>query len=131
MGDFLKSLGGKIATGVISLAVVAAGLAWWQTAPATKQHILTDTGRLLGWLLLVLIGPWASFPVVGWVSRLQSNAAGAVLVIVMTAAEAAVLAWMFGWSIQGATEWVLYVAAVLICGVYNLLVCDWIAELGE
>ena len=131
MGDFLKSLGGKIATGAISLAVVAAGLAWWQTEPATKQHILTESGRLLGWLLLVLIGPWACYPLIGWVSRLESNAAGAVLVLALTAAEAIVLAWMFGWSIQGGTEWVLYIAAVLISGVYNLFVCDWIAELGE
>ena len=131
MGDFLKSLGGKIATGAISLAVVSAGLAWWQTDPATRQHILTDSGGLLGWLLLVLISPWAAFPVVGWVSRLQSNAAGAVLVIAITIAESVVLAWMFGWSVQGATEWVLYTAAVLIAGVYNLLSCDWIAELTE
>ena len=131
MGDFLKSLGGKIATGAISLAVVAAGLAWWQTDPATRQHILTDSGRLLGWSLLVLIAPWAGFAVVGWVSRMQSNGAGAALVILITAIEAVVLAWMFGWSIQGATEWVLYVAAVLVAGVYNLLTCDWIAELTE
>jgi hypothetical protein len=131
VGDFLKSLGGKIASGVIALAVVSAGLAWWQTEPATKQHILIDSGRLLGWLMLVLIVPWAGFPLVGWVSRRNSNAAGAVLVITFTAAGSAMLAWLFGWSVHGATEWVLYTAAVLICGVYNLFICDWIAELAE
>ena len=51
--------------------------------------------------------------------------------MVITAAEATTLAWMFGWKITGATEWVLYLAAVLICGVYNLFICDWIAELAE
>ena len=42
--------------------------------------------------------------------------------------EAAVLAWLFDWSIAGATAWVFYAAAVLVAGVYNLLTCDWIAE---
>jgi hypothetical protein len=131
VGDFLKSLGGKIASGAIALAVVSAAFAWYSTEPATRQHILTDTGRLLGWLMLVLILPWAAFAVIGWVNRLQSNAAGATLVVVITAIESAVLAWMFGWSIQGATEWVLLAAAILIAGVYNLFICDWIAEMAE
>jgi FtsH-binding integral membrane protein len=131
VGEFLKSLGGKIATGAISLAVVSAGVAWWQTEEATRQHILTDSGRLLGWSLLVLIVPWAAFALVGWVNRRQSNAAGAALVVILTLAEAVVLAWLFRWSVQGATEWVLFVAANLIGGVYNLLACDWIAETIE
>jgi hypothetical protein len=131
VGDFLKSLGGKIATGAISLAVVAIAFAWWQTDPVTRQHILTDSGRLLGWSLLVLIAPWAAFALVGWVARQQKNAAGAALVISITLIEAAALAWLFGWSIRGATEWVLYLAAILIGGVYNLFICDWIAEMAE
>ncbi len=124
MGDFLKTLAGKIATGVVSLAVVAAAVAWWQTEPA----ILSATGRLLGWLMLVLITPWAGFALVGWVAKFDSNAAGAVLVFVFTAVEAVLLAWLFGWSIHAATAWVLYAAAVLFGGVYNLFACDWIAE---
>jgi hypothetical protein len=131
VGDFLKSLGGKIASGVVALAVVAAGLAWWQTEPATKQHILTDSGRLLGWLMLVLIVPWAGFALIGWVGRRNSNAAGAMLVTAFTVGESVVLAWLFAWSVKGDTEWVLFIAAVLICGVYNLFICDWIAEMAE
>ena len=128
MGDFLKTLAGKIATGAISLAVVSAGLAWYETDPATKHQILSDIGRILGWLMLVLVAPWAGFALIGWVSRLQRNAAGAVLVLTITVAEAVVLAWMFGWSVKGATEWVLYIAAIFIGGVYNLFACDFIAE---
>jgi hypothetical protein len=126
--DFLKSLGGKIATGAISLAVVAAGLAWYETDPVTKHQILSVSGRLLGWVMLVLIVPWALFWLIAWVAKMDSNASGAVLVLAITAAQAIVLAWMFGWSIHGATTWVLYVAAILIAGVYNVLSCDWIAE---
>jgi uncharacterized membrane protein YbhN (UPF0104 family) len=126
--DFLKSVGGKIATGAISLAVVAAGLAWYETDPETKHQILSVSGRLLGWAMLVLIVPWALFWLIAWVARRDSNPAGAALVLSITAVQAIVLAWMFGWSIHGATTWVLYVAAILIAGVYNVLSCDWIAE---
>jgi hypothetical protein len=59
---------------------------------------------------------------------MDSNGAGAALVGGITLVEAGVLAWLFEWSIAGATAWVFYAAAVLLAGVYNLLACDWIAE---
>jgi hypothetical protein len=126
--DFLKTIGGKIATGIVALAVGAAGLAWYETDPTTKHAILSDTGRILGWSLLVLILPWASFALVSWVAKFDTNTAGAGLVLGMTVVQALVLAWLFGWSVHGATVWTVYAAAVLIAGVYNLFACDWIAE---
>ena len=59
---------------------------------------------------------------------MQSNAAGAALVAAVSIIDAAVLAWLFSWSLHGASQWVLYAAAVLIGSVYNLFVCDLIAE---
>ncbi len=129
--DFLKTLAGKVATGLIALAVVAGGIAWWQTDPATRHEILSVSGRLSGWAGIVLMVPWAIFWLIGWVARFESNAAGAVLILALTIAEAAVLAWLFHWSLHGSTEWVLYVSANLAAGVYNLLSCDWIAEKME
>ncbi len=131
MGDFLKTLAGKIATAVLSLAIVAAALAWYETDPSTKHAILSDTGRLLGWLMLVLIVPWAGFALISWVTRFQTNSAGAALVLFFTMIESTALAWMFSWSIHGATAWVLYAAAILFSGVYNLFACDYIAERVE
>ncbi len=128
MGDFLKTLAGKIASGAVALAVVGAGLAWYETEPATKQQILSDSGRILGWFVLMLVLPWACFPLIGWVGRLESNPAGAGFILLVTIVDAVMLAWLFGWSLHGATEWVLFIAAVLIAGVYNLFTCDWIAE---
>jgi FtsH-binding integral membrane protein len=126
--DFLKSVGGKVVTGAVILAVVAAGISWWQMDEATRQMLLTGTGRILGWLLVVLVVPWASFFVVGRVARLDSNGAGAALVLAYTAAEAVLLAWLFEWNIRGAASWVFFLAAALFAGVYNLFTCDWIAE---
>jgi hypothetical protein len=129
--DFLKSIGGKIATGLVLLAVMVAGISWWQADPATRQAVLSTSGRLIAWTGVVLLLPWAIFWLIGWVARMQSNPAGAVLIVVLTGIESLLLAWLFQWSVHGPTLWTLYVAAVLISGVYNLFTCDWIAEKAE
>jgi hypothetical protein len=129
--DFLKSVGGKIATGLVLVAVFVAGISWWQAGPATRQGILSTSGRLGGWSAVVLLVPWAGFWLLGWVARLQSNLAGALLIVVLTVVEAVLLAWLFRWSIHGSTVWTMYAAAILIAGVYNLFTCDWIAEKVE
>jgi hypothetical protein len=72
--------------------------------------------------------PWATFFVIGRIARLESNAAGAVLVGGYTLAEAGLLGWLFGAGGHGPTGWTLFAAAVLLAGAYNLLACDWIAE---
>ena len=126
--DFLKTVGGKVVTGVVVLAVIVGAVSWWQMEPATRDAILSGTGKIAAWLGCVLLIPWASFFLIGRVARLDSNAAGATLVAAMTAAEAAVLAWLFGWSIAGAAPWVFFITATLFAGVYNLFACDWIAE---
>ena len=126
--DFLKTVGGKIVGGLVALAVVASAISWYQMEPATRTGILSGAGKIAAWFGVILFVPWASFFLIGRVARMESNGAGAALVLGITAVEAAVLAWLFDWSISGPTGWVFYAAAVLVAGVYNLLACDWIAE---
>lgn len=126
--EFLKSITGKIVSSVVALAVVAGGISWWRTDEATRQQLVTGTGRIISWFLVILLLPWALFWAIGQVNRLESNAAGGLFVAALTALEAAGLAWLFGWSIHGGAAWVFFTAAVLVAGVYNLLTCDWIAE---
>ena len=126
--DFLKSAGGKVLSGLVGLAVIAGGISWWQMDPATREALVTGTGRIVSWLGVVLLLPWATFFLVGRVGRTDSNAAGAALVLGYTLAEALLLAWLFDWSIRGPAAWTFTAAAVLVAGVYNLFTCDWIAE---
>ena len=126
--DFLKTVGGKIVTGMVALAVIAAAISWWQMEPATRQMLLTGAGRIVSWFAVVLVLPWATFFLVGRVGQLDSNAAGAALVLCYTAAEAVLLAWLFEWSVRGAAPWAFFAAAALVAGAYNLFACDWIAE---
>lgn len=126
--DFLKTIGGKIVSGLVGVAVIAIAISWWRMDPATRQMLLTGTGRIVSWFLVVVLAPWATFFLIGRVGKLESNAAGAALVLGYTAVEAVLLAGLFKWSISGTTAIVFFIAATLLAGAYNLFACDWIAE---
>lgn len=126
--DLLKTVTGKVIAGMVALAVVAGGISWWQMEPAARDSILTGIGRFAAWLGVVLALPWATFFVIGRIAKLESNLAGALLVIGYTLAEFALLVWLFYASLSGPTTWTFAGAAGLVAGVYNLFACDWIAE---
>jgi FtsH-binding integral membrane protein len=129
--DFLKSVAGKIVVGLVVLGVIAGGISWWTMDESTRSRIVTDTGRILGWAGVVLALPWATFFVIGWVGRMRRNDAGAALVLGYTAAEAVLLAWLFGWTMGSSVAWTFFGAGILLAGAYNLFACDWIAEKME
>jgi hypothetical protein len=129
--DFLKTVTGKVVSGMVGLAVIAAGISWWRMDDATRQMLLSGTGRILSWTLIVLLVPWVTFFVISWVAKFNSNLAGGVLVFVYTVAEALLLAKLFQWRLPGATAWTFFATGGLFAGVYNLLTCDWIAEKFE
>src|SRR6266508_996631 len=126
--DFLKTITGKVIAGFVALAVIAGGISWWQMDHATRHMLMAGTGKIIGWILLVLFVPWASFFVIGRVAKLESNLAGAALVAAYTLIETLVLAWLFHWSIPGATAWTFLIVGALFAAAYNLFTCDWIAE---
>jgi hypothetical protein len=126
--DFLKSMTGKVVSGLVALGVIAAGISWWQMDPETRQMLLTGTGRIFSWLGIVLIVPWATFFVIGRVAKYDNNLAGAVLVGGYTLIETLLLAWLFHWHVPGATAWTFLALGGLFAAVYNLFTCDWIAE---
>ena len=126
--DFLKSVVGKLVTGAVFLAVFAAGLAWYQMDPAGRSALAGGAGRVVGWIGLVAAVPWVLFLLIGRVARMDSNTASSVFVLLLTLLEGAALAWMFHFSIQGGASWTFFAVGIVLAGVYNLLLCDWIAE---
>ena len=126
--DFLKTIGGKIVSGIVGVVVIAAAFSIWKMDPNVRSAWLGGTGKSIGWFVLVAAAPWATFFLTTWVARFQRNWAGGLLVFVYTAVEAVLLAWLFDWGISGATAWIFFSAAVLLALVYNVLICDWIAE---
>jgi FtsH-binding integral membrane protein len=126
--DLLKSVTGKVVAGAVALAVVAAGISWWQMDEATRQMLVSGTGKIVSWLLIVLLVPWATFFLTTWVAKRESNAAGAGLVAGYTVLEALLLAKLFDWNVRTPTAWTFLIVGALFAAVYNLLVCDWLAE---
>ena len=126
--DFLKTVTGKVISGIAGLVIVLSGISWWRMDAGTKQMLLSSTGKIVSWFGIVILVPWATFFVIGWVARMEKNAAGAALVFAYTLIEALLLAWLFEWRLPGATAWTFFAVGALVAGVYNLLTCDWIAE---
>ena len=126
--EFLKTITGKIVAGMVAFAVVAAGISWWQMDESTRQMLISGTGRIFAWFGVVLAWPWVSFAIISRVARTESNFAGGVLVAAYSLAEIALLAWLFHWHMPNATAWTFLLLGGLVSGVYNLLICDWIAE---
>lgn len=63
--DFLKTIGGKITSGLVGLAVIAAGISWWQMDVETRHMLVRGTGRILSWFLVVVAVPWIGFWIIG------------------------------------------------------------------
>jgi hypothetical protein len=126
--EFFKSVTGKVVSGLVALGVIAAGISWWQMDPDTRQMLLTGTGRILAWFGIMLAFPWASFAIISRVAKLDSNLAGGILVGTYTVLETVLLALLFHFHLPGATAWTFLLLGGLVAAVYNLLICDWIAE---
>src|SRR5207244_4074045 len=92
--DFLKTTAGRIISGIVALAVIAGGVSWWRMDESKRDFILGGAGRILGWIVIVCLVPWASFALIARVSKFNSNLAGGVLVAAYTALELLVLGWM-------------------------------------
>lgn len=126
--DFLKSILGKVLTGLIALIVIAAAISWWHMDPAQRSALIASAGRIAAWIGIVLILPWATFLLIARVGRMQSNAAGASLVAAYTVVELILLGWLISWNLHSAAQWIFFLLGILISAAYNLLTCDWIAE---
>ncbi len=129
--EFLKSVVGKLVTGAVVLAVFAAGYAWYGMDAAERSALAGGAGRVVGWIVLVSAVPWVIFFIIQRVARMDSNVASGVFVLLLTAAEAAALAWMFQFTIHGPAGWMFFAVGIVLAGVYNLLTCDWIAGRWE
>lgn len=129
--DFLKSTAGKVISGLVALAVIILGITFLSMNAGTRQMTFSVIGRSFGWLMVVLLVPWVTFFIISRVNEIGNNLAGGILVFLYTALEMVLLAYLFSWSIHGATQWTFFALAGLLAGVYNILACDWIAERFE
>ena len=129
--EFLKTIGGKIVTGLVALAVIAGADLVVRNGPG---HAASDCCRDWPYSWLAWSGDRAAVGDVlpHWARGADGKQlAGALLVFGYTLIEAVLLAWLFSWSFTARPRYRSSVPAVLIAGAYNLFACDWIAEKVE
>jgi hypothetical protein len=86
---------------------------------------------VLVWLGFVAVWPWALFFVPPLVLRTESNLSSAIMLLAYLLVDVVVAFWLGGWHISGALTWVVLLAGLLAAGVYNFIVCEYLAGRAE
>jgi len=122
-----KFVGGKILTAILVVAS-AASLIWFWKHPEALRALWATLKGVLAWMGFVVVLPWATFFIPARVVKLESNGAAAAMLIGYVLADALVAFWLGGWGFSGTLTWVVVLLGFLSAGIYNFLVCDFLAE---
>ena len=122
-----KYIGGKALTAVLIVAG-GASLIWFWNHPEALRAIWATLKGVLAWLAFAIVLPWATFFVPVKVIKLESNPAAAAMLVGYLLADMLVAFWLADWGFSGILTWVVAVLGFLTAGVYNFLVCDYLAE---
>lgn len=126
-----KYVGGKVLGAAIFVASALIVIWYWQLPPESKNAIWLALRNGLIWIAFAVTLPWALFFVPAKVLRMESNAASAVMLAGYLALDALMAFWMAGWHVSGVIAWGVLIVGLLAAGVYNLLVCEYLAERAE
>jgi hypothetical protein len=123
-------VGGKVLTAILAVAGIASVI-WFWNHPEQLSSIWAVLKSVLVWLGLVLVLPWATFFVTGWVVKKESNLAAALLLVGITLVDALFAFYLSDWSVSGALTWMVMLLGFLSAGVYNFLACEFQAARFE
>jgi hypothetical protein len=118
----------RATTIAFALVAIVAGISWYQADPATRSALVSGVGKGFAWFAAVALLPFATFFLIGRVAKTGTNSAGAVLVAGYTLLAFLLLGLLFGFADHGKTAWVFITTGTLFAAVYNLFICDWLAE---
>mgnify|MGYP000725347478 CR=1 FL=1 len=123
-----KALAERLVGLVALLLVIGLLVLLWQhrdVLPTLGDMGLFFLGLLL-WLAIATILPWATFFLVGWANKAESNLPAVFLLLAWALVDAALAWWLVrGWPVAG--QLVCAVVAFLAGGLYNLIAANQIA----
>ena len=125
-----KFIGGKVLTAILVASVLLISYYFYKN-PEKLETLWESTKASLVWLGFVAVLPWGLFFVPPLVIKSESNAAAAGMLLGYVALDILMAFWLAEWSIQGVLVWGLLVLGFLLAGVYNFLVCEFLAEQAE
>ncbi len=126
-----KYVGGRVFTVVLILAGGALVLWYWRLPDEARSALWTTIGHGALWLAIAAALPWSVFWLVPAVVRVESNVVSALFVLALWLVDIGVGLWFAGGSFPNAWAWGVAVLGFLCAGVYNLLVCDFLARWAE
>lgn len=129
-GGLAKYVGGKVLTAIL---IVAAGLTcyYFYKNPDKLESLWSTTKAALVWIGFVVVLPWGLFFLPGMVVRTEANAVAAALLVGYLILDVLMALWLAGWHIAGTLTWAVVILGFLAAGVYNFIVCDFLAEWAE
>jgi len=123
-------VGGKLLTAVLVVSAALAGL-WFYKHPENLASLWGTLKLTLAWIGFVAVLPWALFFVPPRILRAESNLASALMLIGYVMLDVLIAFWLAGWSVAGALTWVVLILGFLSAGVYNFVVCEFLASHAE
>jgi hypothetical protein len=123
-----EKVGAKVLTAVVVFGLACAGF-WFYKHPDDLASLWSVIKYTLAWLAFVAIFPWAMFMVTRRVVSLESNTAAGIMLAGYLLMD--VLAGLYlagGVGGHSVLTWMVMVAGFLAAGVYNFLVCEFVAE---
>lgn len=122
-----KYIGGKVLSAILVVGV-GSSLIWFWNHPDKAVALWEAVKGALLWIGFSAALPWGLFFVTAKVVKADSNAAGAGLLAFLMLIDVLVAFWLCGWSVPNTIAWVVLIVGFLAAGVYNFLVCDFVAE---
>ncbi len=126
-----KYLGGKVLTAILVVACALVVIWYWRLDPSAREALWSSVKGVLIWLGFVAVFPWALFFVPTLVVKAESNAVSAFTLLGYLAVDVAVAFLLSGGSWGSTWQAVLMCVGFLAAGVYNFMVCDFLAERAE
>lgn len=125
-----KYVGGKVLTAILVVACALVVIWYWRLDPADRESLWSTVSGVLIWLGFVAVLPWALFFVPAMVVKAESNAVSALALLGYLALDIGMAFFLSG---RWGSNWqaALMCVGFLAAGVYNFLVCDFLAERAE
>ena len=130
-GGLGKYVGGKVLGAILTVAGILVIIWYLRLAPGSKDAMWSMIRGGLLWLGLAAALPWALFFVPAKVVRLESNAASALMLVGYLLADLAFAVYLIGSVPGGGWSRAIVVLGLLCAAVYNLIVCEFLAERAE
>jgi len=126
-----KHVSGKIITAILGVTVILIVIWYWRLAPEAREALWTSVRLVLVWLGLAAVLPWALFFVPPLVLKAESNLVSALALLGYLLVDVLLALWLAGWGVASTLAWAVMILGFACAGVYNLVVCEFLASRAE